>query len=484
LGITDRSATLNPTAPQPESAPRRPTGHPERMNTPTAFLSLLAGMAAAPIARGQAPINEILKFTAADAQRDDELGFSVAVSATTAVLGAPRVDDNGLNAGAVYLFDLATGQQRHKLVPTDTFGLENTGYSVGVSGTTAIAGARFADAAYLFDTETGLQLHKLTAPEPDQADDLGHSVDIDGPLAIAGAPEIFSSDPDAGSALVFDTASGARIATLTPDDGAPFDRFGSSVAISGDLAVVGAVSDVPGEDTGAAYVFDARTGEQLFKLTANDADAGDHFGAAVDIDGTTIVVGAPSDRDENSGSAERTGSAYVFDATTGTQIAKLTPDEPMQAEDRVGTSVSVSGTTAVVGNPGDRVGVHKSGSAYIFDARTGQQRAKLAASDAEWEDELGVAVAVLGQTVIAGSARNDTVTWTTGAAYLFRLDDGIGGCNPADLAFPLGVLDLTDIVTFVTAFNAADTGADLNADGVYDLADVNIFVLVFIAGCP
>jgi hypothetical protein len=94
-------------------------------------------------------------------------------------------------------------------------------------------------------------------------------------------------------------------AELTAADGASGDSFGTSVAISGTTAMVGA----PNKDssTGAAYVF-VRSGTawpQQAKLTAADATAGDQFGYWVGISGTTAVVGAPN---RNSG----TGAAYVF----------------------------------------------------------------------------------------------------------------------------------------------------------------------------
>lgn len=60
-----------------------------------------------------------------------------------------------------------------------------------------------------------------------------------------------------------------------------------------------------------------------------------------------------------------------------------------------------------------------------------------------------------------------------------------GGCNPADLAEPFGVLDLADIQAFVTAFTAQDPAADLAEPfGIWDLADVQTFAGSFVAGCP
>ena len=100
---------------------------------------------------------------------------------------------------------------------------------------------------------------------------------------------------------------------LTASDGAAGDNFGWSVAISGDLAVIGAIEeDDGGSESGAAYVFDVTTGSQLFKLTASDATAGDRFGKSVAVSGNTAIIGARTDdRGKDS------GSAYVFVTITG-----------------------------------------------------------------------------------------------------------------------------------------------------------------------
>ncbi len=120
---------------------------------------------------------------------------------------------------------------------------------------------------------------------------------------------------------------------------------------------------------GAALVLFATSaqadlGDQLFKLLPNDGAAYDHFGVHVAISGTTAVVGARSDDDNGTDS----GSAYLFDATTGTQLAKLLPNDGA-AHDLFGHSVAISGATAIVGTPGDDDnGGETSGSAYFFDA--------------------------------------------------------------------------------------------------------------------
>ena len=94
---------------------------------------------------------------------------------------------------------------------------------------------------------------------------------------------------------------------LVAPDGAAGDLFGNAVSISGTTAVVGSLGDDDGgADSGSAHVFDTTTGQQLFKLTASDGAAGDAFGVAVSVSGTTAIVGSPFD-DGDLGERSRQG---------------------------------------------------------------------------------------------------------------------------------------------------------------------------------
>ena len=206
---------------------------------------------------------QTFKLMASDAQADDYFGYSVAISGNTAIVGAYAEDTGGSSAGAAYIFDATTGNQLHKLMASDAQVNDWFGYSVAISGDTAIVGARLEDtggsnagAAYIFDTTTGNQLHKLMAPD-----------------AQGGV------------------------------------QFGVSVAVDGNAAIVGAYyEDTGGTDAGAAYIFDATTGNQLYKLLASDAQGTDQFGISVAIDGNAIITGAWGE--DTGGNAA--GAAYIF----------------------------------------------------------------------------------------------------------------------------------------------------------------------------
>ena len=454
------------------------------MRTAIGTLALIALTTLSALPATAGTVNEDLKLTASDPAADDRFGWSVAISGTTALVGAYTDDDSGSASGSAYLFDTTTGQQLFKLTASDGASGDQFGWSVAISGTTAIIGAFSNDgaatnagSAYLFDTTTGQQLFKLTASDAASGDNLGRSVAISGTTAIAGAWTDDGVGTNSGSAYLFDTTTGAQLFKLTASDAAAEDRFGYSVAISGTTAVVGAWFDSDaGGASGSAYVFDTTTGQELFKLTAADAAAGDRFGGSVAISGTTAIVGALFNDDAGSGS----GSAYVFDTTTGTQLFKLTAIDAA-ADDSFGISVAISGTTAIIGaNLNDDTGFG-SGSAYLFDTTTGQQLFKLTASDAAAGDDLGTSVAISGATAIAGAYRDDDTSPDSGSAYLFNLD--LPNPCPTDLDNS-GVTDLADLNLILANFGMTTAAGDTNNDGIVDLADLNAILAAFGTPCP
>ena len=116
--------------------------------------------------------------------------------------------------------------------------------------------------------QTFTETHKIIAADTEERDGFGHAVAISGNTAIVGAV-LASPNTYMGSAYLFDAATGTELFKLSPNDAAPGDHFGYSVSISGDIAIVGARSGSAGDGSGAAYLFDAATGNELFKLTGS-----------------------------------------------------------------------------------------------------------------------------------------------------------------------------------------------------------------------
>ena len=227
---------------------------------------------------------------------------------------------------------------------------------------------------------------------------------------------------------------------LMPSDGASGDRFGITVSISGDAAVLGSSDDnANGNESGSAYVFrwNGVSWVEEQKLLASDGDEGDHFGSAVVISGDVIIVGAfpaayvfrwngSSWTQEQkllrsglfavamSGNVALVGT-YVFrwNGLSWVEEQELVPSDSLMPFG-YGTSVAVSGDVAIVGAYGDDENGDGAGSAYIF-RRNGVQwveEQKLLASDAAEIDLFGIAVSISGDMVVVGA-------WGADAAYVF-----------------------------------------------------------------
>lgn len=219
-----------------------------------------------------------------------------------------------------------------------------------------------------------------------------------------------------------------QLAELTSSDGVAGDEFGFAVAVKGNTVVVGA-SQFNSSKVGAAYVFVKGVNgwtnmTQTAKLTASDATVGANFGSSVAFVGSsTVVVGAPH---AAVGANQNQGEAYVFVEPLGgwvnmTETARLTSADGA-ANDFFGYSVSGSGNTIAVGAPQASAGVQAQGVVYLFVKPTAgwktasKFKAKLTASNAQFDNGLGVSVSLNSVALVAGAAQANS---GKGAAYVF-----------------------------------------------------------------
>lgn len=389
---------------------------------------------------GAPPVQQAY-LKASNSEKNDFFGFSVAVSNGTVVVGAPGEDSAGTGVnpdaqannalvapGAVYVF------------------------------------VRAADGSWS-------QQAYLKASNTDQHDHFGIAVDISGDTIVVGAsgeasgvfghPENNAAEY-AGAVYVFVRSAGrwSQQAYLKAGNLAAGDQFGNKLALDGDTLVVGASksSGEPGKtpltSSGSVYVFIRRNlaWTQLALLKAANLGANDQFGAAVDISGNTIVVGAPF---EDSGfasnardnSAEDAGAVYVF-ANNGQkweQQAYLKAAQP-GAGDQFGYAVAISSDAILVGAPNeaskdgnpDNNDLPFSGAAYVFTrAASGwSQQAILKASNPGTKDYFGDSVALQADRILVGADLEDSAARgldgdqanasadQAGAVYLFTRSAG------------------------------------------------------------
>ncbi|MCU0776062.1 MAG: choice-of-anchor D domain-containing protein, partial [Akkermansiaceae bacterium] len=321
---------------------------------------------------------------------NDRFGISVSVDGDSALVGAELdTTSPGLYTGSAYVF-VRSGTmwfQQAKLTAVDGASNDSFGRSVCLHGDTALVGAYYdstaagsaAGSAYVF-TRSGIswsQQAKLNPTDAAAGDWFGYSIALSGDTALVGAYFAdTASGSNAGSAYVF-VRSGttwSEQAKLTAGDGAADDYFGRSVALSGDTALVGAYYDdtAGGADAGSAYIF-VRSGiswSEQTKLTAADGAANDYFGSSVALSANTALVGSYYD---DTASGANAGSSYVYLRTGNdwTQEAKLTAADGA-FNDYFGNSVALSGDTALIGayadDGFDSIGhsVADQGGVYVF----------------------------------------------------------------------------------------------------------------------
>lgn len=398
---------------------------------------------------------------AVDGGPGDQFGYSVALSGDTALVGA-AADDGSQGSAYVFLRSAGTWSFAARLTASDGVSGNMFGFSVALSGDTALVSAPFHNdmkgAAYVFVKPgdgwetTSVYTAKLTASDASGAEYFGNSVALSGDVALVGSPY---HNFGMGAGYVFvkpggGWATGSETAILTAADGVAGDAFGFSVALSGDTALLGANGDDANQ--GSAYVFVKpgggwATGTETAKLDVAGA-AGDYFGSAVAISGDTALVGAY-------GYDSFTGAAYVFVkpdsgwATTSTSTSSLyAPDGA--AGDRFGASVAISDDSALVGAYNDD---GARGSAHLFVNTGGvwgshpPTELKLTASDGAALDQFGLTVALSDENVLVG-ALNHAVEGDPGrgSAYFFQAHYDLG----VTAAFSVGVADPGDTI-YVTA---------------------------------
>ncbi|ANB16474.1 FG-GAP repeat protein [Dokdonella koreensis] len=210
---------------------------------------------------------------------------------------------------------------------------------------------------------------------------------------------------------------------IVASDGSELQRFGESVALAGDTAMVGTNDTVTGRS--AVYVFRRSAGSwtEVQKLQASDGAAGDQarFGASIALDGTTALIGA--DNATVGGSAGQ-GAVYVFTASGGhwTQVAKLTAADGA-AGDAFGNAVALSGGAALIGAHKAQTNGHARGAAYLFTGAGGSwsQTQKIRGVDTRNGDAFGWRVAFAEDSIIV-SAQLAFMDFP-GALYFFKPSD-------------------------------------------------------------
>jgi hypothetical protein len=278
------------------------------------------------------------KIVPADGAAEDRFGWSVSLAWNRAAIGTPYDDDRGTDSGSVYVFLRSSSgawSQNIKHLASDGAAGDRFGAAVALLSPTSmennlLIGAPGDDdrgtdsgSAYVFNRSNLIgwtQSAKLTASDGQAGDAFGYSVGLNSAgsppniqtRAVVGAPGDDDRGSNSGSAYVFLAGNPwTQEAKLTASDGVAGDELGRSVSIHQDTIAVGAeLDDDRGSNSGSAYLF-VRMGTgwtDQTKLVPADLVAGDSFGRAVALVGTTLLVGGGNQTHLN-------GVAYAFRIT-------------------------------------------------------------------------------------------------------------------------------------------------------------------------
>lgn len=400
---------------------------------------------------------QLLKLTPSDGAAGDQFGYSVLLSQGDLFVGAPRKNNSN---GVVYAYLGDLERLRSPVLFEPPSGTKNSfGTSVVRQGDTLIIGSPRSQeggvrggAAYVYqkNSQGGWSLTQTLTPQNGVVNQqFGMSMALSGDVLLVGAPrravqvkddngQLIRTQADAGAVFVFERQGGGPWQQVgdawVADDPGRFDQMGSTLALDGSLALVGAPgADVGSEnDAGSVYAY-RRQGSgawtRIQTITAPQVMARAKFGTSVDLRQGQAVIGAPSD----SVSGSRKGSVYAmnFAQNAWRSAQRLDPAKDFDGL-LFGTRVAMSpdGQSLAVGVPGESSVATNNGEVQVYRRETAerwssQPRDRARPADVDDRDSSGSALSLLNDGLLAVGVRNDDDLGSlSGSAYLFRANVG------------------------------------------------------------
>ena len=361
-------------------------------------------------------------------------------------------------------------------VASELLGTPNSdgfGWVTAISGKYALVAAPFADshlsktgAVFVYreaSANNWVADGQLLTTDIYTDDQFGHSMAIDGDIAVIGSP---FHNLNQGAVYIFSrdilTGIWSQIQKLTPPNTIGNPQFGKSVTIDGDTLLVSAwKAKNTAWNVGEVYLYhkDPTTGQWGYQqtLTPVDATKSQRFGSSTSIKGNVAVIGSFFNTVDGYSKA---GSAYVFEKSsysqTWVQTSKLVAQD-RYSNNYFGGSVDTNGQDIIVGAHKNSAAAIQGGSVYVYSkTHTGlwNQQAQLTASDAKFNDGFGRAITITGNTIYSGASRaNYNGLNNAGAVYRFDF-------NPASNQW-----DETSKIAPTTATTGDFIGGSLDADG-------------------
>lgn len=352
---------------------------------------------------GAQPVRyETATFTGAGVKPREWFGSSISGHGNAMVVGAYGDVGNGVSLGAAYVFEETAGQwtQKTKLMPSNQSSDLDFGRSVSMSAEWTVVGAPGTafnmvrnGAAYVFDRSG--QATRLVASDGREGDRFGSDVAIDGNVIAIGAA--FADRPwsQSGSAYIFERVGSSwnERHQLVPFGTTDFSSFGNSLDLSGNHLIGGATSFGGGVGGGQAFIFEKVNEEwvQTVELSQRTFGSFDGFGAAVAINDRYAFVGAPSGLGRPATYLSGAVCVYEKDVVSGWRLLQVLTPSVTNELAGFGGSLDLKGDELIVGSPADTERGVNTGAGYVYRLNDGRWNleARLLTREALKEESLG-----------------------------------------------------------------------------------------------
>ena len=442
------------------------------------LISALLAIACSTRADAQA-LNEIQMLTPESRSGGDRFGHTVASNDRFIAVSAP-----GQPLGnAVYIFDAATGDQTYKLEAADSVPGEFFGMSLSMNQTqlavinSVLQGPdRVLSSVDIVDLQTGERASRFQLDNIMVSSWVGFIALSNSVLAI-GAPWDSDAGEYSGAVYLYDTMTGELVRKIYPTDPREFglERFGSRLDVHEDTLAVFAAGGSGAELNPVVNLIDINTGDALYVIASDDDPFSTFAPETCAFNNEYVAMGSHEDR-----------TIRLYDRTTGSLVAQLQTedgyvDSGFPGTDSFGYEIKMDDDYMLVSAQTDSLNGHWAGAAYLFDLSTGSQLAKLLPTESTYGGEFGFSISLSNGRIGIGEPYNRDQGRDTGAAYLFDASSA-HRCSP-DFD-DNGQLNITDINLFIGHYSAGHPSADFDVDGLFNFYDVSEFIHEFTTGCP
>jgi hypothetical protein len=410
---------------------------------------------------------------------DDDFGYSLAIEWPYIAVGALYDDIDGEDSGAVYVYNLVSRNFLYAPFASLVDPGDLLGHSVAIDDGMLYASALRDDvgsaessgSVYVFDLSlNGRFIERITLPTPTTIGSFGWDVEASNGLILVGAPGTLIDGVQTGAVYAYSSMFYNFLTRLEPTDGTALGFYGTDSAINENYVVVGSSRNDIGVgigESGSAYVYDFTSGNLLHKLIPNDPQVESQFGSTVAIQDNLIAIGAPFTSDFGL----NTGAVYLFDAINGNQIMKILADDT-DAVDWFGSEIAIDNDILVIGAQSNDAPNGNRGSVYLYDLKNFEFIDRLDNPVAgNIGQRFGSAIAAADGEIATSNPNQLENGIDTGVAYF------IDAICPPDINDD-GLLDFFDVSTLL------NNQPDYNNDGVFNFFDVSAFLNDYNMGCP